>query len=71
MGSLIIYISISLSEANASTEVDLTMFFNRDCEFYTYAGSTTTPTCHESVRWIILKDPIMVTEQAVSNRKQR
>ncbi|XP_060576786.1 uncharacterized protein LOC132734083 [Ruditapes philippinarum] len=51
-------------QANASTEVDLTMFFNRDCEFYTYAGSTTTPTCHESVRWIILKDPIMVTEQA-------
>ncbi|XP_053384265.1 uncharacterized protein LOC123535688 [Mercenaria mercenaria] len=51
-------------QANASTEVDLTMFFNRDCEFYTYAGSTTTPTCHESVRWIILKDPIMVTEEA-------
>ncbi|WAR03203.1 CAH6-like protein [Mya arenaria] len=46
------------------TEVDLNMFFNRQCQFYTYAGSTTTPPCHQSVRWIIMKDPLMVTERA-------
>ena len=55
------------SEQNASIEVDLRTFFNRRCDFYTYAGSITTPTCHESVRWVIMRDPIMVTERAVSN----
>ncbi|KAL4224597.1 carbonic anhydrase [Mactra antiquata] len=51
-------------QSNYTTDVDLNVFFNRSCEFYTYPGSTTTPTCHESVRWIILKDPLTVTERA-------
>ncbi|MEW8547069.1 MAG: carbonic anhydrase family protein [Candidatus Thiodiazotropha sp.] len=50
---------------NATLEADLRIFFSRRCEFYTYPGSITTPTCHESVRWVIMRDPIMVTERAV------
>ncbi|KAH3885582.1 hypothetical protein DPMN_009577 [Dreissena polymorpha] len=55
---------ISPYQSNISTDVDLNIFFNRKCEFYTYAGSSTTPPCHQSVRWIIFKEPVMVTELA-------
>jgi len=43
------------------------MFFNRPCEYYTYNGSLTTPPCLETVKWMIFKNPILVTEDAVSN----
>jgi len=43
------------------------MFFYRQCDYYTYKGSITTPLCYESVRWVIFKEPIMVSEEAVSN----
>ncbi|KAL3842552.1 hypothetical protein ACJMK2_020548 [Sinanodonta woodiana] len=57
--------SIRTVGLKASTSVDLTMFFNKPCKYYTYFGSTTTPECHESVRWIILRDPIMATERTL------
>ncbi len=33
--------------------------------FYSYHGSLTTPPCSEGVQWIILKEPIEVSEQQV------
>jgi carbonic anhydrase len=31
--------------------------------YWTYSGSLTTPPCHESVRFIVLKEPIQVSER--------
>ena len=31
--------------------------------FYTYRGSLTTPPCYQSVRWIVMKNPAMVTKK--------
>ncbi|XP_067649137.1 carbonic anhydrase 2-like [Haliotis asinina] len=33
----------------------------RDGDYYTYKGSLTTPPCSESVRWVVMKDPISTT----------
>jgi carbonic anhydrase len=45
-----------------------------DTEHYmTYEGSTTSPSCHETVTWIVLNKPIYITKQQVSvkNNKER
>ena len=30
-------------------------------EYVNYAGSLTTPTCNEAVRWILFKQPIQIS----------
>ena len=37
-------------------------------DIYTYAGSTTTPPCSENIRWIIHRQPIVLSEYTVSKR---
>lgn len=45
--------------------------FNPKCllpsslHYWTYLGSLTTPPLHESVTWIVLKEPIAVSEKQV------
>jgi len=34
-------------------------------KYWTYCGSLTTPPCYESVRFLLFKDPIHVSEQQV------
>lgn len=34
--------------------------------YWTYCGSLTTPPCHESVRFIVVKDPIEVSEEQLN-----
>lgn len=35
-------------------------------EYYTYMGSLTTPPCSEGVLWIVMKEPIQISEQQMS-----
>lgn len=64
--NILLFLLLSISGQKIHTTLDLNMFFNRPCEYYTYHGSLTTPPCLETVQWIIFKNPIMVTDDAVS-----
>ncbi|XP_052818512.1 carbonic anhydrase 2-like [Mya arenaria] len=61
--------SDSASALNASQKTEIPAVFdlrmlNRMCDFYIYSGSTTTPACEESVKWVVFREPIPVTEDA-------
>ncbi|MGE5239525.1 MAG: carbonic anhydrase [Chloroflexota bacterium] len=38
--------------------------------YYNYSGSLTTPPCSEGVRWFVLKDPVFVTQRAITRFHQ-
>ena len=38
---------------------------SKNAPYYAYKGSLTTPPCYESVQWIVMKNPISVTESQV------
>ena len=45
---------------------DLTDLFQDNTAYYSYKGSLTTPPCTEQVNWIILKESITISEEAVN-----
>uniref|UniRef100_A0A0A1WMG7 Carbonic anhydrase n=1 Tax=Zeugodacus cucurbitae TaxID=28588 RepID=A0A0A1WMG7_ZEUCU len=56
----------SISEFNRSTEIDnfllSVLLGDMDvAEFYTYAGSLTTPPCSQAVTWVVFSHPITIT----------
>lgn len=34
--------------------------------FYTYEGSLTTPPCYETVEWIVMSQPVFMSQERVS-----
>ncbi|KAJ8247309.1 hypothetical protein GJAV_G00244820 [Gymnothorax javanicus] len=45
---------------------DPTCLLPRNLSYWTYPGSLTTPPLHESVTWIVLKEPITVSDKQMS-----
>ena len=45
---------------------DLTDLFHDNTEYYSYKGSLTTPPCTEPVNWIILKESVTISKEAVN-----
>lgn len=36
-------------------------------DYYAYSGSLTTPPCSEGVRWLVLKQPVFVSQEAIDH----
>lgn len=52
-------------EVSIPLELNLTDMLPTSTHHYAYSGSLTTPPCTEGVQWIVLKDPMHVTQQDV------
>ena len=52
-------------EVSIPLELSLTDVLPTSTHHYAYSGSLTTPPCTEGVQWIVLKDPMHVTQQDV------
>ena len=52
-------------EVSVPLEVKLTDILPTNTHHYTYSGSLTTPPCTEGVQWIVLKEPMHVTQEDV------
>jgi carbonic anhydrase len=47
-------------------EIDINQLLPEDKNYYTLWGSVTTPPCFEGVRWIILKQPITISAEQLT-----
>jgi carbonic anhydrase len=45
---------------------DPALFLPEDRHYFRYEGSLTTPPCSETVDWIVMKDPVAVSDQAIA-----
>ncbi len=52
-------------EISIPLELSLTDILPTNTSHYAYSGSLTTPPCTEGVQWIVLKEPMHVTQQDV------
>lgn len=55
----------SEKEVSIPLELSLTDILPTNTSHYTYSGSLTTPPCTEGVQWIVLKEPMHVTQEDV------
>jgi len=46
-------------------DLDVDAFVPEQTEFYRYSGSLTTPPCSEGVRWIVLRNPLVVSAEQI------
>ena len=53
-------------EVRAGTRIDLSQLLPEDKRYYTYMGSLTTPPCSEGVLWMVMKQPVPISEDQVS-----
>jgi carbonic anhydrase len=49
-----------------ATVIDLNNLLPDNRAYYTYMGSLTTPPCSEDVLWMVLKQPVQVSQQQIS-----
>lgn len=47
--------------------IDINQILPTDRSYFTYMGSLTTPPCTENVLWLVLKNPIYISEAQVKN----
>jgi carbonic anhydrase len=54
-------------ETSHSLMIDVNQLLPEDKGYFTYMGSLTTPPCSENVLWLVMKNPILVSEEQVKN----
>lgn len=52
-------------EVAGTTVLDLNYLLPPDRRYYTYMGSLTTPPCSEGVTWVVLRQPVPLSQQQI------
>jgi carbonic anhydrase len=52
-------------EVPARARIDLNDLLPKDRRYYTYMGSLTTPPCSEGVLWMVMQQPVPLSEQQI------
>ncbi len=52
-------------EFKPQSVIDLTHLLPPDRRYYTYMGSLTTPPCSEGVLWMVMRQPVQVSQQQI------
>ncbi|WP_313655716.1 carbonic anhydrase family protein [Pantoea sp.] len=51
-------------------QVDLRALFPQDLHYYRFSGSLTTPPCSEGVRWLVMKQPVTLSQSQLDAFKK-
>jgi len=70
IGEVLPQIKCKGQAAPTAENVELENILPVDRDYFTYAGSLTTPGFQESVIWVVLKEPIMVSKRAMDRMKE-
>jgi len=54
-------------ETSPGVMINVNQLLPEDKGYFTYMGSLTTPPCSENVLWLVMKNPILVSEEQVKN----
>jgi carbonic anhydrase len=57
----------NITETPPGVMIDINHILPKNLTYYTYMGSLTTPPCTENVTWIVLKEPVILSQQQVEN----
>jgi carbonic anhydrase len=49
-----------------ATQIDLASLLPTTRSYYTYMGSLTTPPCSEGVLWLVMKQPVQVSQDQIN-----
>ena len=52
-------------EVAARAPIDLNQLLPRERGYYTYMGSLTTPPCSEGVLWMVMKQPVTISDEQI------
>lgn len=55
----------NLARSVDPSDMSLTDILPTHIRHYSYSGSLTTPPCTEEVQWVILEEPILISQQDV------
>jgi carbonic anhydrase len=53
-------------QLNARTPIDLTGLLPEDRRYFTYMGSLTTPPCSEGVLWMVMQQPVTLSQAQIN-----
>jgi len=53
-------------EIAPSTVVNISSLLPENRAYYTYMGSLTTPPCTENVLWMVIKQPVRVSQEQIA-----
>lgn len=56
-------------DRHLSHEVNLNKLLPKNLDYYRFSGSLTTPPCSEGVNWVVLKNPLTISEQQLKTFK--
>lgn len=57
---------LASQDEQASTAINLLKMLPKNKSYYTYQGSLTTPPCSEGARWVLMRQPIRLSNQQIA-----